>query len=92
MIRIPSTNDERVYTFARVSGTNKFIVAVNFDLKPFTGSLSLMPQELAADTAITLTDVFTNKTLPITIPASHLIPIEIPAMGFRVFQVQLSNH
>jgi glycosidase len=88
IIRIPSTNDRRVYAFARVSGPNKFIVAFNFDTTSFSGSLSVLSPGLITGNQINLTDVFTNQTMTITIPSTKLLPIEIPAMGFRVFQIE----
>ncbi|MGA9407623.1 MAG: alpha-amylase family glycosyl hydrolase [Bacteroidota bacterium] len=88
MIRISSSNPQRVYAFARVSGTNKFIVALNFGRKVFDGSLNLSSPDLATENQTTLTDVFTKKTVTAALPPSKLIPIKIPAMGFRIFQLK----
>ena len=52
MIRIPTTNARRVYAFARVSGTNKFIVVLNFDLKAFNGSMDLRSPGVATGSHI----------------------------------------
>jgi glycosidase len=88
MLRLSISNSRRVYAFARISGTNKFVVALNFDRKAFNGSINISPSELAVGDEVTLTDVFTKKAITAAVPSSKLIPIKIPAMGFRILQLQ----
>jgi glycosidase len=88
MVRLSTSNATRVYAFSRVSGANKFVVVLNFDRKAFNGSVNVSPPELAAGSRITLTDVFTKKTITAAVPSSKLIPIKIPAMGFCILQLQ----
>jgi glycosidase len=88
MLRLSTSNARRVYAFARVSGMNKFLVMLNFDRKAFSGSVSVSSPGLATGSQITLTDVFAKKTITATVPSSKLIPIKIPAMGFRILRLQ----
>jgi cyclomaltodextrinase / maltogenic alpha-amylase / neopullulanase len=84
MLRISTSNSRRVYAFARISGTNKFLVLINVGAKAFSGSMDVSSPELSTRIHITLTDVFTKKTTTTAVPASKLIPIKVPAMGFRI--------
>jgi len=88
MLRLSTSNARRVYAFARVSGINKFLVVLNSNRKAFSGSVSVSSPALAMSSRITLTDVFTKKTITATVPSSKLIPIKIPAMGFRILRLQ----
>jgi glycosidase len=88
MVRISASNDRRVFAFARISGTNKFVVVLNFDQKAFNGSLSLSSPLLVTGNKITLVDVFTKKKFAVVVPSSKLIPIKVPAMGFRILQIE----
>jgi glycosidase len=88
MIRIPSTNDKRLYAFARVSGPKKFIVLYNFDLSPFNGSVDLSSPKLDIGTHVTLTDAFTKQSVTMDIPPTKVIPLDLPGMGFRILQIE----
>ena len=92
MVRISTTNDKRVYAFARVADANKFLVACNFDADTFAGSLDLASPGLSVDKQITMTDVFTKRTTTLAVPPSKAIPIEVPAMGFRILQIEQLSH
>ena len=92
MVRLPTTNDRRVYAFARVSGENKFLVAFNFAAAVFSGSVNILSPELVSGNQITLTDVFNGDTSAITIPSSRLIPLSIPPMGYRILRIAQSSH
>lgn len=88
MIRIPTTNDKRVYAFARVSGQHKFIIVYNFDSSPFSGSMDLSSSKLEIDTHISLTDAFTKQSVTMNVPPSRVIPIDLDALGFRILQIE----
>jgi glycosidase len=88
MLRLSTSNSRRVYAFARISGTNKFIVILNFDRKAFNGSIEVSSPVLVTGGHITLTDVFTKKAITAAVPSSKLIPVKIPAMEFRILQLQ----
>jgi glycosidase len=88
MIRIPSTNDKRLYAFARVSGTNKFIVLYNFDRSPFNGSVDLSSPTLGIGTHVTLTDAFSKQSVTLDIPPTRAIQLNLPGMGFRILQIE----
>ena len=87
MLRLSASNPRRVYAFARVAGINKFIVVLNVDRKAFNGTIDILPTELSAGNNVTLTDIFTKKTITAAIPSSKLMPIKIPAMGYRILQL-----
>jgi glycosidase len=88
MLRLSTSNARCVYAFARISGTNKFIVVLNFDQKAFSGSMDVSSPELVTGGQIILTDVFTKKTVTAAVPSAKLLPIKIPAMGFRILRLQ----
>ena len=88
MIRIPASNPRRVYAFARVSGANKFLIALNFDSTAFDGSMDLSSPKLLLNDHAALTDVFNQKTEPTSVPASKQIPLKISAMGFRILLIK----
>ena len=88
MIRLTTSRASRVYAFARISGTSKFLIILNFDGKAFNGSMDFSSPALATGNEITLTDVFTKKTTTAALPSSKLIPVKIPAMGFRILRLQ----
>ncbi len=88
LIRIPTTNDKRVFAFARVSGPNKFIVVCNFDTSPFSGSIDLSSPKLGIKNQITLTDVFSSHIATTRLLASKSTPLEVPAVGFRIVQIE----
>ncbi len=92
MVRISTTNDKRVYAFARVADSSRFIVVCNVDANTFTGSLDLSSPALSVERQITTTDVFTKRTTILAVPPSKLIPIEVPAMGFRILQIEQLSH
>ena len=87
MIRIPTTNDKRVFAFARMSGPSKFIVVCNFDTSSFTGSIDLSSPKLGIDNHITLTDVFSSHATRRLHPLNST-PLDVPAVGFRIIQVE----
>lgn len=88
MLQLSTSNSQHVYAFARISGTNKFIVVLNFDRKAFRGSIDVSSPGLATGGPIILTDVSTKKTIMAAVPSSKIIPIKIPAMGFHIFRLQ----
>ena len=90
MIRLPTTDDRRVYVFARVSGENKFIVAFNCEEAAFTGSVNILSPEIVSGNQMTLTDIFTGEASSMTIPTSRLVPLEIPSMGYKILQIKQS--
>lgn len=88
MIRIPTTSDKRVYAFARVAGTDRFLVFLNFDAEPFSGTVTLSSPRLEIAKQITLTDVFSGAGVTIAVPTAQTIPLEIPSMGYRILQIE----
>jgi glycosidase len=92
MIRIPTTNNKQVYVFARVSGSDRFIVALNFSKECFNGSMSLLSPDIISSDRIILEDVFTERTEIVTVPASGLLPIAIPLSGYRILRITQSPH
>ena len=88
MIRIPTTNDKRVFAFARVSGQSKFIVVCNFDSSSFNGSINLSSPKLGIKNQITFTDVFSSRTATTRLLPSNSLSIEVPAVGFRLLQIE----
>lgn len=87
MIRLPATNTRTVYAFARISGTDKYIVAINFGKTSVVDSLSALSPDLISSGQIIIEDVFSKERTTITIPSSRLIPLEIPGLGFRIFHI-----
>jgi hypothetical protein len=88
LIRIPTTNDNRVFAFARVSGPSKFIVVCNFDTSPFSGSIDLSSPKLGINNQISLTDAFSSHTVTTRLLPSKSTPLEVPAIGFRIVQIE----
>ncbi len=88
LIRIPTTNDKRIFAFARVSGTNKFIVVCNFDTSAFSGSIDLSSPKLGINDQITLTDAFSSHTATTRLTSSKSTTLNVPAVGFRILQIE----
>jgi glycosidase len=88
MLHIITTNDKRVFAFARVSGPNKFIVVCNFDTSPFNGTIDLSSPKLEINNQITLTDVFSSHTATTRLLPSKSTLLEVPAVGFRIVQIE----
>ncbi len=88
MLRLSTSNSRHVYAFARISSASKFIVVLNFNRKAFNGSIDVSSLGLVTGGQIILTDVFKKKTITAAVSSSKLIPIKIPAMGFRILRLQ----
>lgn len=88
MIRIPTTNDKRVFAFARVNDQDKYIVVCNFDTSAFDGSLDLSSAKLGFNDQITLTDAFSSHSVTTRLLPSKSTPFEVPAVGFRIVQIE----
>ena len=91
MIRIPTTNDKRVLSFARVSGESKFIVVCNFDTSSFRGTIDLSSPKLGMRDQTRLIDVFTSHTAAARLLPSSSIPLEVAAVGFRIIQIEQAH-
>jgi glycosidase len=90
MIRIPSSNDRRVYAFVRLAAADTLLAVFNFAESEFRGTLNFSNTLLRIESSVTLTDLFSEKSSAINIDLFGTLPLTVPATGFVLYQVSRS--
>jgi len=92
MIRIRTTDDDRVFAYARVSGDDRILVALNFSKEPFNGALKIAAADLAVPGRTPVQDLITGKPESVDVSSSGLFPISLLPQGFRILSVAPASH
>jgi len=92
MIRLTSSDDAHLYAFARISGSDRLLVVLNFGSVNFDGAVSLPSGSVVSSRQFLLEDLFTGESRKIDLPAPGRLPLSVPPLGYRVFSVGTSPH
>jgi len=92
MIRIPTSDNNHLYAFARVSGPDKIIVALNFARETLSGSMNLPTPELVSSDHMSVNNLITGKTETSSVPFSGSFPISLPPLGFAILEISQASH
>jgi glycosidase len=87
MIRIPSSNDRRVYAFVRLAPADTLLAVFNFASSEFRGTLDFSGTTFGIESSMTLTDIFSGKSTTTTVAHPGTLPISVPATGYVLYQV-----
>lgn len=87
MERVPSSNDRRVFAFLRYAANDTVLVVLNFGRVSFDGTLDFTQSGIIINDTTTLTNLFTDSTIPSGMMYRRQLHLSLPATGFAVFRI-----
>ena len=87
MIRVPSSDDRRVYAFLRIAPQDTVLVICNFGSMPFYGTLQLLEIGSRLDSIVVLTDLFAGTSATASMTADKTLSVSVPEVGYSLFQI-----
>ncbi|HTX19489.1 MAG TPA: alpha-amylase family glycosyl hydrolase [Bacteroidota bacterium] len=92
MVRIRTTSDDRVFAYARISGPDRVLVALNFSKEPFSGSLKIPSAQIVAPGHVSVRDLITGASETVEVFPSGFFPVSLPPQGFKILSVGSAPH
>ena len=92
MVRIRTSDDAHVYAFARVSGSDRIIVALNFSKESFNGTMSLLPPEIIPSNHFSAENLIDGASETVSLPSSGAFPLSLPPLGYRILSISQDSH
>ena len=87
MVRVPSSDDRRVYAFLRIAPQDTVLVICNFGSIPFQGTLQFSETAITFERNLFLKDLFAGTSTSAQMTAEKALTVSIPAVGYTLFQI-----
>ena len=92
MVRVPSSDDRRVYAFLRIAPQDTVLVICNFGSIPFQGTLQFSETAIAFERNIFLKDLFAGTSTSTQMTAEKALTVSVPAVGYTLFQLSAGTN